>query len=265
MAALVTGLVAVALPATAQVYTRRNANGIVEATNVPDASDYRLTYPGKGTLIHSKGFTRAYSGEFDAVVQEASAVHNLSPDLVRSVIQVESEFDQFAVSSKGARGLMQLMPATARRFGVTNAFDPRQNIMAGCQFLRYLLDLFDGDLSLALAGYNAGENAVLRYKGIPPYRETRNYVDKIQGLYTGGWVQGPPIQRTTQPNAAQRASFFTPSGNAAVATRGHTRRAPLPPVKPDVFYKWIDPTGSLHVAQTPPGEGVVYSMIRAFD
>ncbi len=140
----------------AQVYTRKNSNGVVEATNVPDASDYRLTYPGKGTLIHSRGFRRSYSGEFDTHIVAAANLHNVSADLIRAVIAVESEFDQFAVSSKGAQGLMQLMPFTARRFGVNSPFDARQNIFGGAHYLRVLLDLFQGDVDLALAGYNAG-------------------------------------------------------------------------------------------------------------
>ena len=183
MLALVAGL-ASASTVQAQVYTRRNANGVVEATNVPASPGYNLTYPGKGTLIHSRGFqrTRAYWSMYDHHVQEAAQLHQVSPDLVKSIIAVESEFDQWAVSSKGARGLMQLMPATARRLGVADSFDARQNIFAGTQYLRMMLDQFGGDVDLALAAYNAGPGAVTRYGGIPPYRETRGYVQKVQGL-----------------------------------------------------------------------------------
>src|SRR6185436_19110880 len=107
--------------------------------------------------------------EYDPHISAASSLYNVNADLVKAVIAVESEFDPLAVSSKGAQGLMQLMPFTARRFGVVNSFDARQNIFGGVQYLKLLLDLFSGDVSLALAGYNAGENAVLRYKGVPPY------------------------------------------------------------------------------------------------
>jgi hypothetical protein len=241
--------------AEAQVYTRKNANGVVEATNVPDASDYRLTYPGKGTLIHSRGFRRSYTGEFDSHIVAAAGVHNVSADLIRAVIAVESEFDQLAVSSKGAQGLMQLMPFTARRFGVASPFDARQNIFGGAHYLRVLLDLFQGDVDLALAGYNAGENAVLRYRGIPPYRETRAYVQKVQGLYGGGGFRA----------AAQgdvRAVFYTP---APLAVTPPAKRAKLVPARPRVYYRWSDGGGVLHVAHTPPSEGVVYAMIRALD
>ncbi len=245
----------VSVPHTqAQVYTRKNANGVVEATNVPDASDYRLTYPGKGTLIHSRGFRRSYTGEFDAHIMAAAGVHNVSADLIRAVIAVESEFDQFAVSSKGAQGLMQLMPFTARRFGVTSPFDARENIFGGAHYLRVLLDLFQGDVDLALAGYNAGENAVVRYHGIPPYRETRSYVQKVQGFYAGGF----------RPVAAGevRAAFYSP---APLAVAPVPKRVKLVPARPRVYYRWNDPGGVLHVASTPPPEGVVYAMIRALD
>lgn len=168
-----------------QVYTRVNPNGVVEATNVPDEDGFRLTYPGKGTLIHSRGFqrSRAMSRMYDHHVDAASRLYQVSPELVRAVIAVESEFDQWAVSSKGARGLMQLMPATARRLGVHDSFDARQNIFGGTQYLRRLMDQFGGDVTLVLAAYNAGENAVLRYGGVPPYRETRAYVRRVLERY----------------------------------------------------------------------------------
>ena len=246
-------LVTTAANASAQIYTRKNANGVVEATNVPDATDFRLTYPGKGTLIHSRGFRGYYNGEYDPHISAASSLYNVNADLVKAVISVESEFDQWAVSSKGAQGLMQLMPFTARRFGVIDAFDVRQNIFGGVQYLRFLLDLFSGDVSLALAGYNAGENAVARYRGIPPYRETKNYVNKILGLLSGGMgslraaSSSPPVlaSLTPVPKPAPKAK-------------------PLP-VRPRIYYKWKDDDGGLHVAHTPPAEGVVYTMIRALD
>ena len=249
---VILGLAALGLLASpgaeAQIYTRRNANGVVEATNIPDAGNYRLTYPGKGTLIHSRGFTRTYNGEFDHHIEEAARQHFVSADLIRAVIQVESEFDVLAVSSKGAQGLMQLMPFTARRFGVADPFDPRQNIFGGAQYLRILLDLFGGDVSLALAGYNAGENAVQRYRGIPPYRETRSYVQKIQDILGGGYEQ-------------VRAAFFA----AAPSPPRPARPARVQPARPRIYYKWTDDRSIVHVAEAPPAEGVSYSMIRALD
>lgn len=260
----------------AQIYTRTNANGVVEATNVPDEPGFRLTYPGKGTLIHSRGFRRAYSGEFDRHITDAAATYGVSADLVRAVIQIESEFDQMAVSSKGAQGLMQLMPFTARRFGVADAFDPRQNIFGGVQYLRVLLDLFQGDVALALAGYNAGENAVLRYRGIPPYRETRQYVQKIQGLLSSGGpmylaARSVPVSPSkagavtvTNASAVAPVIAFAPSA-APRATQAARRAARLVPARPRVYYKWLDERGLLHVAQGPPDDGVAYTTIRALD
>jgi Transglycosylase SLT domain len=243
--------------AEAQIYTRVNGNGVVEATNIPAASDFRLTYPGKGVLIHSRGFRRAYNGEYDNHILAASAAHGVSADLVRAVIQVESEFDPLAVSSKGAQGLMQLMPDTGRRFGVSDPFDPRQNIFAGVQYLRFLLDMFQGDIALAVAGYNAGENAVARFNGIPPYKETRSYVQKIQALLSGISLGIKAAVNTVGP------AFYAPVPRAAPAKT--SKPAKPVPARPRIYYKWKDQGGMLHVAQTPPEEGIVYTMIRALD
>ncbi len=125
------------------------------------------------------------------LVRDAARKHELDPTLVQAVIQVESNYNPKAVSRKGALGLMQLIPATARRYGVSDPFDPQQNIEGGVRHLRDLLDLFEGDLNLALAGYNAGVNAVSKYGDIPPYRETRNYVTKVMSLYHDGGSTGP--------------------------------------------------------------------------
>jgi len=252
------GLLLAAETAQAQIYTRRGQNGVIEATNVPDAPGFRLTYVGKGTLIHSRGFRRSYSGEFDGHIQAAAAMHGVAVDLIKAVIQVESEFDPFAVSSKGAQGLMQLMPFTARRFGVFDPFDARQNIFGGTQYLRLLLDMFRGDVGLAVAGYNAGENAVARFKGIPPFKETRGYVQKIQGILGD------------LPNALQAMYYSPPVGGGASlgplpGQRAPVRGAKLVPARPRVYYKWTDTTGVLHVAHEPPVEGVAFSTIRALD
>ncbi len=245
--------------AEAQIYTRRGANGTIEATNVPAEPGFRLTYVGKGTLIHSRRFRGSYRGEFDPHILAAAQVHGVSADLVKAVIQVESEFDQWAVSSKGAQGLMQLMPFTARRFGVSDSFDARQNIFGGVQYLRFLLDLFHGDVALALAGYNAGENAVLRFKGIPPFKETRNYVQRIQGFLGGLGHAAMGIQRVG-------AQFYAaPAGGAAPPPAAPKHPVKLTPARPSIYYKWTDAGGVVHVATVPPGEGVSYSMIRALD
>jgi hypothetical protein len=120
--------------------------------------------------------------QLEAVIHEASATYGVSADLVKAVIQTESAFNPVAVSPVGALGLMQLMPVTAAYLGVADPFDPRQNVNGGVKYLSMLLDRFNGNVALALAGYNAGPTAVARHKGIPPYRETRGYVQKIRAL-----------------------------------------------------------------------------------
>jgi len=256
-AAAVALALAASREARAQIYTRVNANGVIEATNIPDGPGFRLTYVGKGTLIHSRGFFRgAYTGQFDPHILAAAALHGVSVDLVKAVIAVESEFDPLAVSSKGARGLMQLMPFTAQRFGVSDSFDPRQNIFGGVQYLRFLLDMFQGDVALALAGYNAGENAVARFKGIPPFKETRSYVQKIQALLGWGGVG--------ESGAGVAAAYYAPAG--PLTPLGTTARpARITPARPRIYYRWNDDAGHVHVAGVPPPEGVSYSMIRALD
>lgn len=120
---------------------------------------------------------------YDAYIREAASLYQIPAALVRAVIQVESGFNPAAVSRANARGLMQLIPATAERMLVNDSFDPRQNILGGTRYLRVLANLFNGNLRLTLAAYNAGENAVIRYRGIPPYEETQNYVGKVVEYY----------------------------------------------------------------------------------
>jgi soluble lytic murein transglycosylase-like protein len=127
----------------------------------------------------------------DAIVLEAAERFGLAPALIRAVIQTESAFDPMAVSTAGAQGLMQLMPALSKELGVDDPFNPRQNIMAGSQYLSALLSYFNGDLSLALASYNAGPGMVERYNGIPPFEETQHYVKTIVGLI----AEEPPQRR----------------------------------------------------------------------
>ena len=122
------------------------------------------------------------AGQWASTYTPIASAHSVSPELVRAVIAAESCGKQGARSHKNAQGLMQLIPATAMRFGVTDAYKPEQNITGGVRYLRWLLDYFDGDIAKALAGYNAGEGKVIKHGGIPPYRETRNYVAKILRL-----------------------------------------------------------------------------------
>src|SRR6185295_13430460 len=135
----------------------------------------------------------------DALVGEAAAQNGLDPCLILSVMRAESGFNRTAVSVKGASGLMQLMPETATRFGVRNIFDPRENVLGGSRYLRWLLDRFSGDVRLALAGYNAGEGAVEFYGyRIPPFLETQNYVRTIYARYSNIHLQAAPPASTIE-------------------------------------------------------------------
>lgn len=165
-------------PAAAQIFAARDAKGTVVLSDQPlerpttiysvqGAPEYRTTKQAS-----------AAADRFEDLVQAHSQRQSLRPELVRAVIQVESGFDPRATSAKGAMGLMQLMPQTARSLGVLNAYDPEDNIRGGTVYLRQLLDKF-GSERLALAAYNAGPGAVDRYEGVPPYRETREYVRKV--------------------------------------------------------------------------------------
>jgi soluble lytic murein transglycosylase-like protein len=176
-------LVACALmptPVAAQIYAWRDANGTLVL------SDRELNTPTKvyeveGAPAYRTTTAHATSGapRFDDIVVAHAQRHSLRPELVRAVIQVESGFNPQATSPKGAMGLMQLMPATARALGVRNPYDPEENIRGGTAYLRKLLDKYDGNEELALAAYNAGPGAVDRYGHVPPYRETRDYVRKV--------------------------------------------------------------------------------------
>jgi soluble lytic murein transglycosylase-like protein len=150
-----------------------------------EVNQYLGTTGGSASSLHpdrSRAFTQE---EIDAAIDQAAARHNVDPSLVRAVIKVESNFNPNAISRKGAMGLMQLMPQTARRLNVVNPFDPEQNVDAGVRQLKQLMQSYGGDVKLTLAAYNAGPGAVARSAGVPHYAETRNYVKRITQLYYG--------------------------------------------------------------------------------
>jgi soluble lytic murein transglycosylase len=180
-------------PARAVVFRLKTPDGTVHFTNAPTDPQYRrlgiTTGSEAGWLRLPQGDTRPHMAE----ILEAASRYGVPDRLVTAVIQAESGFNARAVSRKGARGLMQLMPATASNLGVRNSFDPRENIHGGVRHLRGLIDRFPGNLPLAIAAYNAGEKAVLTYGGIPPYPETRDYVAKVMRFY------GVPESGATPP------------------------------------------------------------------
>jgi len=142
------------------------------------------------------------SGAIDELVARIAARESLPPQLIHSVIKVESNYDPLAVSPKGAQGLMQLIPETARRFGVADVFNPADNIQGGARYLRYLLELYNGDYPRALAAYNAGEGAVAKYGGVPPYAETQNYLVQISKQLEksmAGQPQPKPVETKPEP------------------------------------------------------------------
>jgi soluble lytic murein transglycosylase-like protein len=176
---LATVLAALPVAAEAQIYTWRDSAGnlvLSDKPKDPAAQTYRVARAG---LFRTTRPVSRRASQFEGLIEEHAAAHEVSPDLVRAVIQAESAFNPRARSHKGAMGLMQLMPATAAELGVLDPFDPRENIRAGVTYLKKLLVKY-ADEALALAAYNAGPAAVARYGTIPPYRETRNYVAKIR-------------------------------------------------------------------------------------
>jgi hypothetical protein len=165
-----------------QVYGYTDENGILILSNVP--SDTRMRLIAEGNPEEAGRIWR-YAGQYDPLILEAATGAGLDSALIKAVIAVESGFNRFAKSHKGALGLMQLMPDTCKRYGVVNPYDARQNVRAGAKHLRDLLDEFN-DLNLSLAAYNAGATPVRRHGNIPPYRETRDYVRKVMAIYRAG-------------------------------------------------------------------------------
>lgn len=137
-------------------------------------------------VIGSTAYANSLAGanQYAAIIEKAAATYQVPAKLIAAVIKQESNFNPTVVSHAGAQGLMQLMPTTAQYLGVTNAFDPEQNIMAGAKYLRQMLDKFNNDPTLALAAYNAGASRVTKYGGIPPFKETQNYVKKVMNYFT---------------------------------------------------------------------------------
>jgi soluble lytic murein transglycosylase-like protein len=192
-ALVITGLVALPFTAAADIYQHTGPDGVVYFTNVkpgtPSAKLYKSeAKPAAGVRSGVSPFAPqdrevGRFTRFDEHIRQAAALYQIPEQLIRAVIKVESDYDPRAVSYAGARGLMQLMPETAERLGVKDINDPRENIFGGVRYLRVLANMFNGDLDFTVAGYNAGENAVIQHGGIPPYAQTRDYVVKVTRFY----------------------------------------------------------------------------------
>jgi len=272
--------------ATAQVYGYTDDKGVLILSNVP--ADDRMQLIADGTPEEA-GKVWRYSGQYEALILKASRLFGVDSSLVRAVIAVESAFNRYARSHKGARGLMQLMPTTGRRYGVVNAYDPWQNIRGGTAHLKGLIDEFR-DVRLALAAYNAGATPVRRYGTIPPYKETRNYVRKVMAVYrAGGRIEirkGDKVYRISEPGGETQVTQFHRQGSnmararaaAATTTTGvpslgelaRRVRAPKPTATtealassqqvvaeqhdtgPPIYYRFVDPDGTVRITRSRP-------------
>lgn len=206
----------------ARTVSTRNTQGVAEGLATREAPALGRSTLAMGTSTHLKGFT---TGNLlhDSYIVDSSRRYRIDPLLIYAQMHQESSFKISATSHKGASGLMQLMPATARRFGVTRIYDPQQNIDAGVKYMRWLLDTFNGDVVLALAGYNAGEGAVMKYGwNVPPYRETQEYVRRITSRYNS-------ISDPSYVHSARRLS------NQTAAKMGQKESRPLTVIEPNAI------------------------------
>ena len=196
---------------------------VVEAVVAPRVVD---------PVVVASETTKPPAGGIDEAIEQIAAQVSLPPRLIHSVIKVESNYNPFAISPKGAQGLMQLIPSTARRFSVSNVFNPAENIQGGSKYLKYLLDLFGGNYALALAAYNAGEAAVAKYGGVPPFPETQNYL----------------ILVLRQLQEAKKAEAAKQKAIAAVEIRPEAETKPA--AGPNLIQEVVEADGSVHYVST---------------
>ena len=215
-ALLALGLLASAAPAGATLYSFVDESGVTHYTNVPSDPRFRKV-PGSSPPPASRSGAGGKAAEkYEAEIARCADNHDVDPALVKAVIKAESNYDNRAISRAGAQGLMQLMPATSRLRNVDNPFNPTQNIDGGVRHLKYLLSTFNGDTKLALAAYNAGENAVRKYNNsVPPFPETRNYVTTVlshYGRYSGLVPEAGANAGAAATRTAQIQSFVNAEG-----------------------------------------------------
>jgi soluble lytic murein transglycosylase-like protein len=174
-------------PSQAGIYRYEDANGVIHFTNCPRDSKFKLYIKESKEDVEGGAplpirYTKD-SNRFDRLITEFSGKYQVDFALIKAMIRAESGFNPYAVSRKGAKGLMQLMPGTALRMNVVDVYNPKQNIDGGVRYIKYLLSLFNNDLRLSLAAYNAGETLVSELRTIPPYRETVDYITRVQSYY----------------------------------------------------------------------------------
>jgi soluble lytic murein transglycosylase-like protein len=165
--------------ATADIYMYVDKNGVLHFTNVPTSNKYNLYLKERPRA----SLVSFHKTRYDPIISKASKHHGISFPLLKAIIKVESDFNPRAVSKKGAKGLMQLMPENIKNLKIKNPFDPTENVMGGARYFKHLLDRFNGKLQLSLAAYNAGPTQVDRYSRIPPFKETEDYIRKVMTYY----------------------------------------------------------------------------------
>jgi soluble lytic murein transglycosylase len=204
----------------ADTYRLIDGDGTVHLTNAPTDPRYRGLPSVSGTSTGWLRMSETSRNQYVTEIREIASRHGVDPTLVESVIRAESAFNPTAVSRSGARGLMQLMPKTAVALGVRDSFNPRENIDGGVRHLRYLLDRYPGNLPLAVAAYNAGEGAVDAYRGIPPYAETQQYVQRVLhggGAWTGRSALPRSVYRYAGPHGSVTYSNLPPGSRLTVS------------------------------------------------
>jgi hypothetical protein len=203
------GLGALALipgEASADIFSFTDANGVVHFSNKPrNDGRYKLVIkspdrkrPGVASASRGDGGGTDRFTRYNEWIRQASILYQIPEELIRAIMKCESDFNPGAISPVGAQGLMQLMPPTALRMQVRDPFDPREAIFGGTRYLRVLANMFNGDLALTIAGYNAGEGAIVRYGGIPPYEETQNYVVNVMTYYRRYRASSDVVSASTQ-------------------------------------------------------------------